>query len=45
MALASVLEQSVPVNQHGFFGLRSQKDPLELGLGSPGDGLNLAAPN
>ncbi|XP_036047214.1 proteasome subunit beta type-5-like [Onychomys torridus] len=45
MALASVLEQSVMVNQHGFFGLRSQKDLLELCLGSPGDGLSLAAPN
>lgn len=45
MALASVLERPLPVNQHGFFGLGGRADLLDLGPGSPGDGLSLAAPS
>lgn len=44
MALASVLQRPLPVNQHGFFGLGGRADLLDLGPGSPGDGLSLAAP-
>ncbi|XP_035298954.1 proteasome subunit beta type-5-like [Cricetulus griseus] len=45
MTLASVLQLPMPVNQHGFFGLGGRADLLDLGPGSPGDGLNLAAPS
>lgn len=45
MALASVLERPMPVNQHGYFGLGGRTDLLDLGPGSPGDGLSLAAPS
>lgn len=45
MALASVLQRQMPVNQHGFFGLGGRADLLDLGPGSPGDGLSLAAPS
>lgn len=45
MALASVLQRPMPVNQHGFFGLGGRADLLDLGPGSPGDGLSLAAPS
>ena len=45
MALASVLKSSLPVNRHGFFGLGGRADLLDLGPGSPSDGLNLAAPS
>lgn len=45
MALASVLERPMPVNQRGFFGLGGRTDLLDLGPGSPGDGLSLAAPS
>uniref|UniRef100_A0A2I3LIC1 Proteasome 20S subunit beta 5 n=1 Tax=Papio anubis TaxID=9555 RepID=A0A2I3LIC1_PAPAN len=44
MALASVLERPLPVNQHGFFGLGGRADLLDIGPGSPSDGLSLAAP-
>uniref|UniRef100_A0A8C5XBD5 Proteasome 20S subunit beta 5 n=1 Tax=Microcebus murinus TaxID=30608 RepID=A0A8C5XBD5_MICMU len=45
MALASVLEKQLPVNQSGFFGLGGRADLLDLGPGSPSDGLNLVAPS
>ena len=45
MVLASVLKSSLPVNRHGFFGLGGRADLLDLGPGSPSDGLNLAAPS
>lgn len=45
MALASVLEKPLPVNRHGFFGLGGGADLLDLGPGSPNDGLSLAAPS
>lgn len=45
MALASVLERPLPVNRHGFFGLGGRADLLDLGPGSPNDGLSLAAPS
>ncbi|ERE89366.1 proteasome subunit beta type-5-like protein [Cricetulus griseus] len=45
MALASVLQRPMPVNQHGFFGFGGRADLLDLGPGSPGDGLSLAAPS
>lgn len=45
MALASVLERPLPVNRRGFFGLGGRADLLDLGLGSPSDGLSLAAPS
>ncbi|XP_036593201.1 proteasome subunit beta type-5 [Trichosurus vulpecula] len=44
MALASVLESSLPVNGVGFFGLGGRSDLLDLGPGGPGDELCLAAP-
>eukprot|EP00074_Homo_sapiens_P055636 XP_005267928.1 proteasome subunit beta type-5 isoform X1 [Homo sapiens] len=44
MALASVLERPLPVNQRGFFGLGGRADLLDLGPGSLSDGLSLAAP-
>lgn len=44
MALASVLERPLPVNQRGFFGLGGRADLLDIGPGSPSDGLSLAAP-
>ncbi|XP_002718121.1 proteasome subunit beta type-5 [Oryctolagus cuniculus] len=44
MALASVLETPLPVNQRGFFGLGGRTDLLDLGPGSPSDGLSLTAP-
>lgn len=44
MALASVLERPLPVNRSGFFGLGGRADLLDLGPGSPNDGLSLAAP-
>uniref|UniRef100_A0A5F9D0V3 Uncharacterized protein n=1 Tax=Oryctolagus cuniculus TaxID=9986 RepID=A0A5F9D0V3_RABIT len=45
MALASVLETPLPVNQHGFFGLRDHLDLLDLGPGCPSDGLSLTTPS
>uniref|UniRef100_A0A2K6G0N5 Proteasome 20S subunit beta 5 n=1 Tax=Propithecus coquereli TaxID=379532 RepID=A0A2K6G0N5_PROCO len=45
MALASVLESPLPVNQRGFFGLGGRADLLDLGPGSPSDGLSLVAPS
>ncbi|KAF5925713.1 hypothetical protein HPG69_002163 [Diceros bicornis minor] len=45
MALASVLERPLPVNRRGFFGLGGRADLLDLGPGSPSDGLSLAAPS
>lgn len=45
MALASVLERPLPVNRHGYFGLGGRVDLLDLGPGSPSDGLSLVAPN
>uniref|UniRef100_A0A2K5RQC1 Proteasome subunit beta-5i n=1 Tax=Cebus imitator TaxID=2715852 RepID=A0A2K5RQC1_CEBIM len=42
--LASVLERPLPVNQPGFFGLGGRADLLDLGPGSPSDGLTLAVP-
>nr|KAF6486771.1 proteasome 20S subunit beta 5 [Rousettus aegyptiacus] len=45
MALASVLERPLLVNRHGFFGLGGRADLLDLGPGSPSDGLSLAAPS
>lgn len=45
MALASVLERPLPVNRSGFFGLGGRADLLDLGPGSPSDGLSLAAPS
>lgn len=45
MALASVLQRPMPVNQHGFFGLGGRADLLDLGPGSPGDGLSLTVPS
>ncbi|KAM7328341.1 hypothetical protein ACRRTK_012433 [Alexandromys fortis] len=35
----------MPVNQHGFIGLGGGANLLDLGPGSPGDGLNLAVPS
>lgn len=45
MALASVLERPLSVNRRGFFGLGGRADLLDLGPGSPSDGLSLAAPS
>lgn len=45
MALASVLERPLPVNRRGFFGLGGRADLLDLGPGSPSDGLSLVAPS
>lgn len=44
MALASVLQAPLSVNQRGFFGLGGRADLSDLGPGSPSDGLSLAAP-
>lgn len=45
MALASVLERPLAVNRRGFFGFGGRADLLDLGPGSPGDGLSLVAPS
>ena len=45
MALASVVERPLSVNRRGFFGLGGRADLLDLGPGSPSDGLSLAAPS
>lgn len=45
MALASVLERPLSVNRRGFFGLGGRADLLDLGPGSPSDGLSLATPS
>ena len=40
-----MLQWPIPVNQHGFFGLGGREDLLNLGPGSPADGLSLATPS
>ncbi|XP_004698955.1 proteasome subunit beta type-5 [Echinops telfairi] len=44
MALASVLQRPLPVNERGFFGLGGCADLLHPSPGSYRDGLKLAAP-